>query len=62
MEGSEEVRITPDEVRLIAFIIGALLVGACVKHWRDIQREPPAQSVFPAPAVPTRSDEERGAE
>ena len=40
------MRLTVDEIKLIAFIVLGLLVGATVKHYRDIQRanaEPPAQ-------------------
>ena len=40
------MRLTVDEIKLIAFIVLGLLVGATVKHWRDIQRAnaaPPAQ-------------------
>ena len=32
------MRLTIDEIRLIAFIVMGLLVGATVKHWREIQR------------------------
>ena len=32
------MRITADEIRLLTFVIVALLVGATVRHWRQIQR------------------------
>lgn len=40
------MRLTTDEIRLIAFVILGLLIGATVKHWRDVQRAraaPPSQ-------------------
>ena len=40
------MRLTFDEIRLIAFVVLGLLVGASVKHWRDVQRAravPPVQ-------------------
>lgn len=33
------MRITPDEIRLIAFVLIALLVGAVTSHWRQTQRD-----------------------
>ena len=45
------MRLTVDEIKLIAFVVLGLLVGATVKHHRDIQRanaERPAQH-SPAP-------------
>ncbi len=55
------MRITPDEIRLIAFILVALLVGAAVSHRRQIQRDhsnksPSAQSS--SPQVPGKVREE----
>ena len=53
------MRLTVDEIKLIAFIVLGLLVGATVKHYRDIQRAnaaPPAQHspAPPAGAVPPK--------
>ena len=45
------MRLTVDEIKLIAFVVLGLLVGATTKHYRDVQRakaEPPAQH-SPAP-------------
>ena len=50
------MRLTFDEIRLIAFVVLGLLVGATVKHWRDVHRvlpPPPAQQSH-APAVGKR--------
>ncbi len=46
------MRMTVDEIKLVAFIVLGLLVGATVKHYRDEQRrlkDLPAQQT-PAPA------------
>jgi hypothetical protein len=32
------MRMTFDEIRLVAFIVLGLLVGAIVKQWREAQR------------------------
>ena len=50
------MRLTTDEIRLIAFVIMGLLIGATVKHWRDVQRAiaaPPGLENT-APAAPVR--------
>ena len=46
------MRMTIDEIRLVAFIVLGLLVGATVKHWRDVQRalNAPAAQQSSAPA------------
>ena len=33
------MRITPDEIRLVAFILIALIVGSAASHWRQTQRD-----------------------
>ena len=38
------MRLTVDEIKLIAFVVLGLLVGATVKHYRDIQRANAAPS------------------
>ncbi len=51
------MRLTVDEIKLIAFIVLGLLVGATVKHYRDTQRanaEPPAQVDGPRKPMGTR--------
>ena len=46
------MRMTIDEIKLVAFIVLGLLVGATVKHYRDEQRRlkdlPAQQSSAPA--------------
>ena len=51
------MRLTHEEIRLIAFVVLGLFVGATVEHWRDIQRakaEPPARLDGPRKPVGTR--------
>ena len=51
------MRLTHDEIRLIAFVVLGLLVGVTVKHWRDIKRakaEQPAQLDGPRKPMGTR--------
>ena len=50
------MRMTIDEIRLVAFIVLGLLVGATVKHWRDVQRalKAPAAQQLSAPADGTK--------
>ena len=45
------MRMTVDEIRLVAFIILGLLVGATVKHWRDVQRALSNPAPESAPAI-----------
>ena len=45
------MRLTRDEILLIASVLGALLVGAVVKHARDQSR---ARQMSPAPAAQTQ--------
>ena len=33
------MRMTTDEIRLVAFVLIALVVGSAVSHWRKIQRD-----------------------
>ncbi len=40
--------MTRDEIKLVVFILGALLIGALVQHWRA--RLPTAPAAAPAPA------------
>ena len=42
------MKLTRDEILLIAAIITALLVGAAVKHYRDSQRLHPQPAALPA--------------
>ena len=49
------MRMTYDEIRLAAFIVLGLLVGATVKHWRDVQR------ALKEPAAHRSSTSARGA-
>jgi hypothetical protein len=49
------MKLTPDEIRLVVFILVALVLGAAVKnyrHKRQIELPPPPQvmSATPAPA------------
>ena len=53
------MRITADEIRLIAFVICALLIGSTVKHWRDIHRGHPTQQTFRVPAAHVGNETER---
>jgi hypothetical protein len=49
------MRLTRDEIKLVAFILGALLLGVTVKHYRhrnSIQLPPP-----PAHATPPSKGE-----
>ena len=41
------MKLTRDEILLIAAIITALLVGATVKHYRDSQRLRPQPAALP---------------
>lgn len=34
--------VSPREAALLLAILAALVVGAAVKHWRDVHREQPA--------------------
>ena len=49
-----EMRLTPHEIRVIVFILLALLVGAVVKNRRDQRRIalPPAAKITPPPRAP----------
>jgi hypothetical protein len=40
------MRLTKDEIKLVAFLLGALLLGATVKHYRHRDRV-----AFPPPAA-----------
>jgi hypothetical protein len=35
-------RLTRDEIRLLVFILAALVVGACVRQWRSDHRPLPS--------------------
>jgi hypothetical protein len=55
--GSEtaDVKLTADEIKLIVFVLLALLVGAAAKHYRHAQPidlPPRAPHVTPAPTRP----------
>ena len=41
------MRMTIDEIRLVAFVIIALTVGASTKHWREKHRQYPAPTANP---------------
>jgi hypothetical protein len=41
------MRLTRDEILLIAAIITALLMGASIKHYRDSQRQHPQPAAIP---------------
>jgi len=46
------MRLTKDEIRLVAFILGTLLIGVTVKHYRHrdhIQLPPPPTHATPPP-------------
>ena len=49
------MRVTPDEIRLVAFVLIALIVGATVSHWRQTQRN--QRSERPAVQVPAQRAE-----
>jgi len=48
------MRLTPHEIRVIVFVLLALLVGAVVKNRRDQRRIalPPAAKITPPPKAP----------
>ncbi len=46
------MRIAPDEIRLIAFVIIALVVGAGAKHWRSRQVERATREANPPLLLP----------
>jgi hypothetical protein len=49
------MKLTADEIKLIVFVLLALLVGAAAKHYRHAQRidlPPRAPHVTPVPARP----------
>jgi hypothetical protein len=52
------MKLTPDEIRLVVFVLAALVVGVAVKNYRQRQRAevPPPAAV--APAVPAGVDSE----
>jgi hypothetical protein len=55
----ETMKLTPDEIRLVVFILLALVVGAAVKNYRHRQQfdlPPPPARV--APATPSPADYE----
>ena len=44
------MRLSPDEIKLVVFVLLALLVGATVKHYRShrpMPARPPAAQVMP---------------
>jgi hypothetical protein len=46
------MRLTKDEIKLVAFILGVLLLGLTVKHYRHrdhLQLPPPSAHVTPPP-------------
>jgi hypothetical protein len=52
---SIDVKLTADEIRLIVFVLLALLVGAAVKHYRHgrpVELPPPPAHASPAPKAP----------
>jgi len=42
--------VTRDEIKLVVFILSALLIGAIVQHVRHRQPLPPATAATPTPA------------
>jgi hypothetical protein len=48
------MRLTKDEIKLVAFLLGALLSGLAIKHYRHRDRlhfPPPAILAVPPPAT-----------
>ena len=46
------MRLTTDEIKLVAFVLGALVLGVAVKHYRHRDRAampPPAAPATPLP-------------
>lgn len=41
--------MTRDEIKLVVFILGALLIGALVQHWRTRIPNTPAAAPTPVP-------------
>ena len=41
--------MTKDEIKLVVFILSALLIGACVQHWRTRLPGTPAMPSTPPP-------------
>jgi hypothetical protein len=41
--------VTRDEIKLVAFILGALLIGALVQHLRPLRTIPSATTPAPKP-------------
>lgn len=49
------MRLTKDEIKIVAFLLGALLLGVTVKHYRHRERLPLSPAA--AQAVPaTKAD------
>lgn len=47
------MKLTTDEIRLVVFVLLALLAGAAVKHYRSTRLDPltPARTTAPTPAA-----------
>jgi len=41
-------QLTKHEQRVVAFLVGALLLGTTVKHWRELHSTPPDATVSAA--------------
>jgi len=53
------MKLTPDEIRLVVFVLVSLVVGAAVKNYRHSHRitVPPPPALAP-PATPAPADSE----
>jgi hypothetical protein len=51
------VKLTTDEIKLVVFILLALLLGAAVKHYRAPKLEIPPRSPTSTLAAPARDAE-----
>lgn len=40
-------KLTPDEQKVVAFLVGVLLLGTLVKNWREQHPAPPSAHVEP---------------
>jgi hypothetical protein len=53
------MKLTPDEIRLVVFVLVALVVGAAVKNYRHRHRiEVPPPPTLATPATPAPVDSE----
>jgi hypothetical protein len=53
------MKLTADEIRLVVFVLVALVVGAAVKNYRHRHRiEVPPPPTLATPATPAPSDSE----